>query len=107
MILKVFDFLKISFLLSLFSRWITICIASEEYVIADGIKISKLDFDNLKFENDRDFIDFKSEERALEYRLQIKEKSAERNKFPSKCHGKNIYCREQGNLCNFSETILF
>ncbi len=84
MILILTELLQISALFGL----ITLCCANEEYVIADGIKLSKLDFQNMKFENEKEFLDLEAEERALEYSLQVKEKSYIRNAFPTDCHGK-------------------
>eukprot|EP00794_Sanderia_malayensis_P003222 gene3222-3700_t len=90
MIIAASDVIHLSVLLS----FATICSASEEFVIVDGIKISKLDFDETKFENADDFVDLKSEERSLEYTLQVKEKSAERNRFPSECHACRLFVEE-------------
>ena len=64
------------------------CRCNTEYVIADGIRINKLDFESAQATENKKYIDLKSEERLLEYRLQMKEKKTERNQFPNRCHGK-------------------
>lgn len=64
----------------------TVC--SKEFVIADGIKISKLDFNHAEDETSSYKAALKSEERLLEHQLELKEKKLTKDFFPTSCHGK-------------------
>ena len=82
----------------------TVC--SEEFTLADGIKVSKLDYNHAKDEASRYKAALKSEERLLEHQLELKEKKLTKDFFPTSCQGK-LFSQNlclAVFICKFTET---
>ena len=77
-----------SLTLLIFTHHILYTVCSEEFILADGIKVSKLDYNHAKDETSSYKAALKSQERLLEHQLELKEKKLTKDFFPTSCQGK-------------------